>query len=247
MRSRLPTCWATAWVLSSWAWAGGHRELPLQRHYLEFGRRAGEVPERGLAGGTADADAGRAAVHVVGHVGRLRVAGQGADAAQPGLGKQRMIGQGVIGEQGGQGAGAAAEAQAVDRQHAPLGIHPVAVIAGGGVAARHRFAHDHPQCVGGGNVVAAGKQEAIRERVLGAAVVVTQPAGVGAGQVEGHVVGGVGQRSAEVAGLGVIPEQGKGHGGQETHLLEPVRVVGGDRNRTLKRRMGAFALANSDG
>ena len=174
------------------------------------------------------------------------MARQGADAAQPGLREQRVVGQAVIGEQGGQGAGPAPEPETVDRQQSQLRIRVVAVIAGGGAAARQRFAHDHPQRVGGGDVVAAGEQEAVRERVLGVTVVVAQPTGVGARQVECDVVRGVGQRPAEVAGLRVVAEQGEGHGGQKAHLLESFRVVGGHRHRPLERCVRAFPLADAD-
>ena len=175
------------------------------------------------------------------------MARQGADAAQLGLREQRVVGQAVIGEQGGQGAGPAPEPETVDRQQPQLRIRVVAVIAGGGAAARQRFAHDHPQRVGGGNVVPAGEQEAVRERVLGPAVVVAQPTGVGARQVERDVVRGIGQRAAEVPGLRVVAEQGQGHGGEKADLFEPLRVVRGNRNRALQRDMGTFALANPDG
>ena len=78
---------------------------------------AGHVPERGLAGGRRDADARRAAVHVVGDVDAFGVAGQRLDAAQLRLGEERMVGEPLVLQQRGQRAGAAAKAQRVNRQH----------------------------------------------------------------------------------------------------------------------------------
>ena len=226
--------------------AGGHGELALQGHHLQRRRGAGEVPERGLAGGGADADAGGAAVDVVGQVGGLGVAGEGADAAQAGLGEARVVGQPVVGQQGGQRAGAAAEAEAVDRQQGHCGVCVVTVVAGGGVAPGERFAHDHPQRVGGGDVVAPGQQEAVGIGMLGAPVVVAQAAGLGAGQVQGDVVGGVGEGAPEVAGLGVVSQQSERHGGHEADLLEALRVVGRNRHLAFGGRVRRLPRANSD-
>ena len=75
-RSRLPTFSASACVFSSCAWPSVIANSPSKA--MIFGAAdagADHVPERGLAGGGGDADAGGAAVDVVGDVGALGVAG----------------------------------------------------------------------------------------------------------------------------------------------------------------------------
>ena len=206
---------------------GGHRELALQGHHLRRRPRPHEVPEGGLAGGGGDADAGGAAVDVVDEIGGLGMAGQRADAAQPGLGEQRVAGEAGVGQQGPQRPRPAAEAQAVDGQHRDVRVDPVAVVAGRGVASGHRLAHDDPQGVQGRDVVAAGQQQLVAERVLRAAVVVAQAAVLRPRQVQGDVVRRVRQRPAEMPRLLVVAQQGQGHRGQEADVLEPFAVVGG--------------------
>ena len=92
---------------------------------------ADDVPERRLARRRGDADARRAAVDVVGDVDALRVAGERLDAARLGLREQRMVGQPLVLQQRLQRAGAAAEAERVDRQDRHLRIDVVAPVAGG--------------------------------------------------------------------------------------------------------------------
>ena len=68
--------------------AFGHGEFAFEGD--DLGRELGgadEIPERGLARGGGDADAGRAAIHVVGDIGGFGVAGQSPDAAQLWLGR----------------------------------------------------------------------------------------------------------------------------------------------------------------
>ena len=98
-----------------------------------------------LPAAVAMPDAGRAAVDVVRHVGRLDVPRQRADAAAPGLREQRMVGESLIGQQGLQGAGAAPEAQRVDRQHRDVGSDVIAPVAGRLEPAVQRLAQHHPQ------------------------------------------------------------------------------------------------------
>ena len=92
---------------------------------------ADDVPERRLARRGGDADARRAAVDVVGDVDALGVAGQRLDAARLRLGEQRMVGEAVLLQQRLHRAGAAAEAERVDRQDRDLGVGVVAPVAGG--------------------------------------------------------------------------------------------------------------------
>ena len=113
-------------------------------------------------------------------------------------------------------------------------------IAGGSMATRHGLAHDHPQCVERGYVVAAGEQELVAERMLRATVVVAQAPVFGAREVQGDVVGRVRQRSAEVTGLLVVAEQRQGHGRQKAHVLEALAVVIGNID---PRFIGFAALA----
>ena len=137
MRSRLPACRAIACVFSSCACPAHIANSPSKATI--FGESIGgadDVPERGFAGRGRDADARGAAVDVVGDVGRFDVAGERADAASLGLGEQRMIGEAVIFEQRLQRAGAAPEAERVDRQHRDIGRDVVAAIAGGLVLPR---------------------------------------------------------------------------------------------------------------
>ena len=167
--------------------AFGHRELALEGDDLRAADAgAHHVPEGGLARGRRHADAGRAAVHVVGDVDALGVAGQRLDAAQLGLREERMAGEPLVLEQRRQRAGAAAKAQRVNRQHRDVRIHVIARVAGGRMAARHRLAHDHPQRVARRDAVPAGQHELVAEGVLGPPVVEPQAAQVGPGQVRGR-------------------------------------------------------------
>ena len=127
-------------------------------------------------------------------------------------------------EQGLQRAGAAAKSQRVDRQHGDLRIDVIALVAGGFEFALQRLAHDHPQRVAGGDVVAAGQHELVAEGMLGTAVVVAHAAQFRPGQVRRDVEGRVGQRPAEVPGLRIIPEQHQGHAGHVPDVFQAFPV-----------------------
>ena len=204
----------------------GHGELALDAQDFQAVRRPDEVPERRLARRGGDADAGRAAVHVVGHVGGLGVSCEGANAAQPGLREKRMGVEAIVLQEGWQGAGAAPEAEGINRQDGVVRVHPVAGVAGSGVLAAERLAHDHPQRVGGRDVVPAGEHELVAERVLGAAVIVPQTAQVRPGKVQRDVVRRVGQRPAKMPRLGVVAHHHQGHAGHETDVIETLAVIG---------------------
>ena len=216
---------------------GGHGELAFERHDLRRIARAHEVPEGRLARGGGDADPRGPAVDVVDQVGRLRVSGKRTDAALPGLCEEWIVRQAVVLEQRLQNARTAAKAEAVDGQHRDLRIDVEPRIAGGRMPARHGLAHDHPQCVERGYVVAAGEQQLVAEGMLRTPVVVAQAAVLGACQVQGDVVGRIGQRSAEVTGLLVVAKQRQGHGRQKAHVLEALAVVAGD----IDLRLNGFA------
>ena len=76
--------------------AFGHGELAFERDDFGGTGRADDIPERGFAGGGGDADAGGAAVDVVGDVDGFGMAGESFDAAEFGLGEERMVGQALI-------------------------------------------------------------------------------------------------------------------------------------------------------
>ena len=144
---------------------------------------AHHVPERRLARGGGDADAGRSAIHVIGDVDAFGMAGQRLDAARLGLGEQRMVGQTVVLQQGLQRARAAAESERIDRQHGDLGIDVIALVAGQLELALQRLAQDHPQRVAGRHAVARRQHELVAEGMLGAAIVVAQAAELRPGQM----------------------------------------------------------------
>ena len=170
------------------------------------------------------------------------MAGKRADAAQSGLLEQRVVGKAQVFEKASQCARAAPETQAVDGEHGDFGVDVEARSPRRGMAARHGFAHDHPQRVKRRNVVAAGQQQLVAERVLGPPVVVAQAAVLRPGQVQSDVVGRIGQRAAEVAGLLVVAQQRQRHGGEEAHVLEALAVVVRDFDAG-----GAFVGAGAGG
>ncbi len=205
----------------------GHGELAFERDDFGSGHgRADHVPECGFAGGGRDADAGGSAVDVVGEVGAFGVTGQRADAASLGFGEERMIGQAVFLQDCRQCARAAAKAERIDAEHGDVRIDVIALVAGGFVLARQSLAHDHPERVAGGDAVAARQHELVAVGMLGTAIVVAQSAEVGTGQMHGDVVGRVGQRSAEMAGLSVVAEQDQRHAGHEADVFQTLAVVG---------------------
>ena len=240
---------------------GAHRELAFEGDDLRrVDAGAEEVPEGRFAGSGCEADARRAAVDVVRDVGGFDVAGQRADSAAFGLGEQRMIGEAVVFEQRREGAGAAPEAERIDRQHRELGRDVIAPIAGGCVFPGERFAHDHPQRVAGRGAVARGQHELVAIRVLGASIVEVQAASIAAGEMRDDVERRIGQGSAEMSGLRVVAEQHQRHGGHEADVLELLqvaeieRVDGSRRNRdglcahgasnTTLRRLRASDMEN---
>jgi hypothetical protein len=68
--------------------------------------------------------------------------------------------------------------------------------------------------------VAGGEHEFVGVGVLGAAVIVAKAARLGAGQMDGDVIGSVGERSAEVPGLRIVAEQGEGHTRHEPDVFQ---------------------------
>src|SRR6202044_1473034 len=108
-----------------------------------------------------------------------------------------MIGESVFLEQGGERTRAAAETQRVDTEHGHVRIYVVALVASGFVFAREGFAHDHPERVASGDAVSAGEHEFVGVRMLGAPIVEAEAAEVGTGEMDGDVVGRVGEGSPE--------------------------------------------------
>ena len=205
----------------------GHGELALERDDLRRPHGgAHDVPERRLARGRRDPDARGAAVDVVGEIGGLDVPGQRPDASALGLGEQRMVRQPLVREQRPQRAGAAAESQRVDRQHRDVRRHVIAGIARREMLPVQRLAQDHPQRVAGGCAVSRRQHELVAVRMLGAPVVVAEPAELGPGQVRRDVERRVGQRAAEMPGLGIVAEQGEGHAGHVADVFQAAPVVG---------------------
>ena len=229
--------------------AGAERELPFERDHLGLiDRRAHHVPEGRLAGGRREADAGRPAVHVVALIDRLDVARQGVDAAPAflRLGEERVVGETVFLQQRLERAGAAAEAERVDREKTVLRRDVVLLVAGRLEFPVQRLAHDHPEGVAGGRAVARGEHELVAIGMLRAPVVVAKAAEPGPGQVHRDVVGRVGERTAEVAGLRVIPEQGQGHARHEPDVLEPLFIFGVQQARARWCRLYAHLYTSSD-
>ena len=74
--------------------------------------------------------------------------------------------------------------------------------------------------------VAARQHELVAVGMFGTAIVVAQAAEIGTGQMHGDVVGRVGQRSAEMPGLGVVAEQDQGHAGHEADVFQTLAIVG---------------------
>jgi hypothetical protein len=204
----------------------GHGELALERNDLGRAHRsAHDVPERGLPRRRRDPHARRTAVDVVGDVGGFDVPGQGPDAPSLGLGKQRMIRQTVIREQGFQRAGAPEESQRVDGQHRDVRRDAVAAVARRPVLAIERLAQDHPERVTGGRAVSRPQHELVAVGMLRAPVVVAESAQLGSGQVRGDVEGRVGQRAAEVPGLGIVAQQGESHAGHVADVFQSLPLV----------------------
>ena len=107
-----------------------------------------------------------------------------------------------------------------------MGIDVIALVARGFELALQRLAHDHPQRVTGGDAVPAGQHELVAEGMLGTAVIVAQAAEFRPGEMGRDVVRRVGERSAEMAGLGIVPQQDQRHAGHEPDVFQTFAVVG---------------------
>ena len=204
---------------------GRHGEFAFDGDYLQAVRRAHDVPERRLARGGGYADAGRPAVDVVGQVGGFGVSGERAYAAQLRLRHERVVVKPALAQQRIERLAPSAEAERVYREHRRSRVGDVAVVAGARVLARERLAHDHPQRVGDGRVVAAGEHEAVGVGVLRAAVVVPQPAQLRPNQMGRDGVGRIGERPAEVSGLGVVAQQNERHRREKAHVFDALLVI----------------------
>jgi hypothetical protein len=204
----------------------GHGELALERD--DLGRAHGsahDVPERGLARRRRDPHPRRAAVDVVGDVCGLDVPGQGTDAASLGLSEQGMIRQTLIGQECLERPRAATESQGVDGQHGDVRRDVVAAVTRRLVLAVEGLAQDHPQRVAGGGAVACRQHELVTVRMLGAPVVVPEPTQLGPGEVARHVERRIGERTAEMPGLGIVAEQGESHAGHVANVFQPLALV----------------------
>ena len=203
-----------------------HCELAFERNHLRRAWRADHIPERGFACGGGNTHAGRPAVNVVRDIHGFGVASQRLYPAQLCLRKKRMVGQPLVFQECLQSTGAAAEPESVDGQDRLVGIGAIAFVARRLIFAFQRLAHDHPKRVTGGNVVAARQHELVAEGMFGAPVIVTQAAELRAGEVRGYVEWGVGERSAEVAGLRIVPQQHQGHAGHVPDVFEAFPAEG---------------------
>ena len=63
-------------------------------------RSAYKIPERRFATGGGDAETRWAAIHIVGDIGRFGMARQSPDAAHFGLGKERVVMEPLVLQQG---------------------------------------------------------------------------------------------------------------------------------------------------
>ena len=153
------------------------------------------------------------------------MASQGPDAAHFRLGKERMVSEPLILQQGVQRPGTAAKPQGIDGQDGQLWIHVVARIARGRMLARHGLTHDHPQRIAGRNIVPTGEHEFVTEWMLGTTVVIAQPTEFWPCQMGRHVVRRIRQRPAKMSCLGIIPEQHQGHAGHVPDVLKALSVI----------------------
>ena len=142
------------------------------------------------------------------------------------LGEERVVGKSLVLQQRLQRAGAAAEAERVDREKPVLGRDVVLLVAGRLELPVERFAHDHPEGIARGRAVSGGEHELVAVGMLRPAIVVAQAAKLRPGQVHRDVVRRIGERPAKVARLSVIPEQGQGHACHEPDVLEPMLILG---------------------
>ena len=168
------------------------------------------------------------------------MSGERAYAAQLRLRHERVVGEAALAQQRIERLAPSAEAERVYGEHGRSRVGEIAVVAGALMLARERLAHDHPQRVGDGGVVAAGEHEAVGVGMLGAAVVVSQPAQLRAYQVGGDCVGRIGERPAEVSRLGVVAQQNERHRREKADVFDapPVIIRQLHRPRRLPLREG---------
>src|SRR5213594_3069918 len=137
-------------------------------------RGSDKIPECRFASSSGDANPGWATIHIVRQIRRFRMAGQGPNATQFGLGKEWMLCQPVLLQQTPQGSGTTAKAQRIDGQNGHLWVDIVAWVAGARMLACHGLAHNHPQGIRGGDVVSTSEHEFVAEWMFGLAVVIAQ-------------------------------------------------------------------------
>ena len=201
--------------------AFGHGELAFQGDDLGRVGGARDIPESGLARRRGHADARRPAVDVIGDVDAFGMARQGLDAARLGLGKQGIAGQAVVLQQRLERSGATAEAQRINGQDRNFRIDRITLVAGLLELALQRLPQDHVKRVAGGHAVARRHHELVAEGVFGAAIVIAQAAALRPQQVRCNIERGVGERSAEMPGLGIVAQQHQGHAGHKAHIFQP--------------------------
>ena len=73
--------------------------------------------------------------------------------------------------------------------------------------------------------MAASEHELVAIGMLGPAIVVAQATELGTGEMHRYVIGRVGQRTAEMPGLGIIAQQHERHAGHEADVLETLAIV----------------------
>ena len=209
--------------------------------------RAGDIPESRLARRLGDADAGGAAIHVIGEIDAFGVAGQGLDPARLGLREQGIVDKIVFLKNGRHGIGAAAKADGVDRQHRDMRIDIIALVATQLEFALQGLAQHHPERITGGDAVTRRHHELVGKGVLGPAVIIAHAAMVRAGQMRRHIEGRIGQRPAKMSGLGIVPQKGQGHAGHEPDIFHPRAVVWAHCNRRYHFYPPALGAAASCG
>jgi hypothetical protein len=72
--------------------------------------------------------------------------------------------------------------------------------------------------------MAGREHELVAVGMLRTPVIVAKSAEGRPGEMHGDVVGRIGKRTAEMAGLRIVTEQGEGHAGHEPHILEALFI-----------------------
>ncbi len=183
---------------------GAQRELAFEGDHLGLAHgRAHHVPERGLPGCARQAHPRRSAVDVIALVDRLDMARQRVNAAAAlfRLREQRLVGEPLLLKQRLERARTAPESERVDGEEPVFRRHVVFLVAGRLELPVERLAHDHPQRITRGRAVARGEHELVAVGMFRTPVVVPQAAELRPGEVHRDVVGRIGKRPAEVAGL----------------------------------------------